>query len=131
MMSSQGASPPSFRRALQAEVDHHEQASVVRLIGELDAEDAPAVRTLLAEQVLRGTGNLVVDLSGLTFLDSAGLAALVAAHKGTRSAGTSLLLAAPRPAIVRILSITGLDSLLVRTASVEDALAHLARADGS
>lgn len=116
---------PAFRRSLRAELQTSDRASVVRLIGELDADDAPTVRALLAEQVLRGPGSLVVDLSRLTFIDSAGLAALVAAHKGTRSAGTSLVLAAPTPAVVKVLAITGLSAVLMTAPTVEHALEQL------
>lgn len=125
MTSAPEPSVPSFRRSLRAELETSDRASVVRLIGELDADDAPTVRALLAEQVLRGPGSLVVDLSGLTFIDSAGLAALVAAHKGTRTAGTSLLLAAPTPAVVKVLAITGLNAVLMTAPSVEAALEQL------
>ena len=125
MTSAAEPSVPPFRRALSAELETSDRASVVRLIGELDADDAPAVRALLAEQVLRGPGSLVVDLSALTFIDSAGLAALVAAHKGTRSAGTRLLLAAPTPAVVKVLAITGLNAVLTTAPSVEAALKEL------
>lgn len=125
MTSTPEPSVPAFQHSLRAEVETSARASVVRLIGELDADDAPAVRALLAEQVLRGPGSLVVDLSDLTFIDSAGLAALVAAHKGTRAAGTTLLLAAPTPAVVRVLGITGLNAVLVTAPSVEAALEQL------
>ena len=125
MTSAPEPAVPPFRRALRAELETSEHASIVRLIGELDADDAPTVRALLAEQVLRGPGSLVVDLSRLDFIDSAGLAALVAAHKGTWSAGTSLLLAAPTPPVLKVLAITGLNAVLTTAPSVEAALQQL------
>lgn len=116
---------PVFRRSLRAEIA--DDAPVLRLIGELDAEDAPAVRHLLAEQILTGGGSLVLDLSELTFIDSAGLAALIAAHKGTRSAGTSLVLAQPSAAVRKVLSLTGLNGILRTAPTVEAALEDLRR----
>lgn len=115
---------PSSPR-LQVTLERLERASVLRLVGELDADDAPAVRTMLAEQVLGGSGSLVLDLSELTFIDSAGLAALIAAHKGTRSAGTSFLLAGVSPAVAKILSVTGLDAVLTVAPTVQEALAAM------
>lgn len=100
-------------------------ACVVRIAGELDASDAPRVRALLAEQVLSGTGSLVLDLSALSFIDSAGLAAIIAAHKGTRSAGTRLVLAGPSEAVRKVLAVTGLASVLTVADSVEAALAEV------
>ncbi len=108
---------------LQVTLDLDAKTTVLHLAGELDADDAPAVRTLLAEQVLSGSGSLVVDLSGLTFIDSAGLAALIAAHKGTRSAGTSLVLAGLSAPVAKIMSVTGLDGVLTVAPTVEAALA--------
>lgn len=116
---------PDQRTALVVEVDEHERASVVRLVGELDADQAPALRKLLAERVLSGPGHLVLDVAGLTFLDSSGLATLIAVHKGTRSAGTSLVLAGPGPAIVKVLALTGLQSVLHTAPSVQQALDDL------
>ena len=113
------------RELLSYEVAEHDRASVVRLTGELDAHQAPALRSLLAEQVLTGPGNLVLDLSGLTFIDSSGLAALIAAHKGTQAAGTSFVLAGPGAAVTKVLALTGLRTVLATAPSVEEALASL------
>ena len=108
---------------LAVEVEQSERASVVRLVGELDADQTPALRRTLAEQVLTGPGHLVLDLSGLTFLDSSGLATLLAVHKGTSAAGTSFVLAAPSAAVTKVLAIAGLRSVLTTAPSVEAALA--------
>lgn len=109
-------------RSLRTDVADVRGVCVVRLVGELDADDTPTVRRLLAEQVLTGTGSLVLDLSELTFIDSAGLAALIAAHKGTQTAGTSLLLAGASPAVAKVLAVTGLDAVLRSAPTVEAAV---------
>jgi anti-sigma B factor antagonist len=63
----------------------HEDAAVVRLGCErLDLVTAPGVRGLLAELVRGGNQRLVLDLSDVAFLDSAGLGALVATLKRLR-----------------------------------------------
>ena len=117
--------PSRGRAALSADVEQGDRACLVRLAGELDADAAPGLRSLLAEQVLVGSGSVVLDLSELAFIDSAGLAALIAAHKGTRAAGTSFVLAGPSPAVVKVLAVTGLDAVLTTAPTVEDALALL------
>jgi len=116
---------PRERGPLDVEVQQHERACVVRLAGELDAEQAPGLRSLLADRVLSGPGHLVLELSGLTFIDSSGLATLIAVHKGTRAAGTSLVLARPSDAVTKVLALTGLRTVLATAPSVEDALAAL------
>ena len=75
---------------------------------------------LLAEQLLAGPGNLVIDLSGLSFIDSAGLAVLIAADKGMRRAGTRLVLAAPRAPVDKVLRLTGLSAVLTTAPTVEE-----------
>ena len=116
------ASDPSH--VLRTEVRQTGDVTVVRLVGELDADDAPAVRALLLQHATSGRG-LVVELSELAFVDSAGLAALVAAHKAARAAGRTVLLAAPSPTVQKVLSITGLHALLTTACSVPAALVLL------
>ncbi|MBC7375098.1 MAG: STAS domain-containing protein [Frankiales bacterium] len=111
---------------MDSAVSHHPYAAVVALSGELDAHTAAQLRTLLAEQLLAGPGNLVLDLSALSFIDSAGLATLIAADKGTRRAGMKLVLAAPAPAVRKVLKITGIDGVLATKDTVDEALALLA-----
>jgi len=55
--------------------------AVVVLAGELDALSAPIVRGELEGVVSEGTGDVVVDLGGVTFMDSSGAGALVFLHK--------------------------------------------------
>lgn len=111
---------------MQSAVSQHPHAAVVTLSGELDAHTAARLRTLLAEQLLAGPGNLVLDMSGLSFIDSAGLASLIAADKGTRRAGMRLVLAAPQPPVRKVLALTGIDAVLSTADSVDAALALLA-----
>ncbi len=110
---------------MESAVSQHPQAAVVALSGELDAHTAAQLRTLLAEQLLAGPGNLILDLSALSFIDSAGLATLIAADKGTRRAGMKLVLAAPAPSVRKVLAITGLESVLATADTVDEALTLL------
>lgn len=118
------------REPLRIEVEQHDRATVVRLVGELDAEQAAGVRSVLAESVLAGPGHVVVDLARLTFIDSSGLATLVAAHKGSRASGTSFVLAAPSARVAKVLALTGLRTVFETAPSVEQALAALPPARG-
>lgn len=110
---------------MESLLSQHPYAAVVALTGELDAHTVGRLRSLLAEHLLAGPGNLVIDLSGLTFIDSAGLAVLIAADKGVRRAGTRMVLAAPRAPVSKVLSLTGLDAVLTTTRTVDEALALL------
>jgi len=111
---------------MEAVLSQHPYAAVVALSGELDADTAARLRALLAEQLLAGPGNLVIDMSGLTFIDSAGLAVLVAADKGMRRAGSRMVLAAPRAPVSKVLRLTGLTAVLTTATTVDEALGLLA-----
>jgi anti-sigma B factor antagonist len=67
---------------------------VVVLRGELDVAGAAKVAASLTVVAVGGR-SVIVDLKGLEFIDSSGLAALVRARQHARQAGSDLLLAAP------------------------------------
>ncbi|MGW0481645.1 STAS domain-containing protein [Nonomuraea sp. NPDC003214] len=81
--------------------------------GELDIATTPLLRARLREAAARGPGEVVLDLSGLTFADAAGLGALVSARLHAESAGTALVLAEVPASLARLLRITGLDAQLL------------------
>jgi len=86
--------------------------SVVTIAGELDMAAAGEVRAVLAEAVDAGD-DVVVDLVGLRFIDSSGLAALLVANKMALAARKSLRLRHPQDAVKRTLAITRLDRVFV------------------
>lgn len=103
----------------------HPHAVVVTLTGELDADTARRFRSLVAEHLLAGPGNMVLDLAGLSFVDSAGLAAMISADKGLRRAGMRLVLAAPPTPVRKIMRLTGIDAVLTTADTVPAALTLL------
>jgi anti-sigma B factor antagonist len=86
--------------------------AVVTAAGEIDSTSAPVLRDRLESLLDGDVADVCVDLTGVTFLDSAGLCVLAAAHR--RAAGQDVgfrVLAASR-AVIRPLQITGLWNLL-------------------
>jgi anti-sigma B factor antagonist len=86
--------------------------SVLALTGELDLAAAPAVRSHVVALTGAGVTRLVIDLSGVDFLDSAGLGVLVGARKRVRQADEvagEVRLVVPEPRLRRLLTLTGLD----------------------
>ena len=71
----------------------------------------------------RGRAAVVVDMSRTHFCDTAGLHALVGAHRRAQAEGSRVLLVVSANAVLRILAITGLDRVLARFSSLDDALA--------
>ncbi len=76
----------------------------IALSGEIDAHTAPAVATAIAAAE---HDPLIVDLSGVDFVDSSGLRVLLEAHQARQAAGSSLVLSAPSPAVRRVLDVAG------------------------
>ena len=77
---------------------------VVALHGELDLVDAQAVADALGAVAAREPW-IIVDLSGLEFIDVSGIAALSRGRRHARGAGGDLLLAAPQQRVQRVLAI--------------------------
>jgi anti-sigma B factor antagonist len=85
--------------------------AVVTASGELDLYTAPRLQTVLAALLREPVDRVVVDLSGVEFCDSTGMNVLLAAMKRVKENGGTFELAAPRPAVRRILQVTGLDTV--------------------
>jgi len=96
---------------------------VLRLAGEVDVATAPRLRDRLVQLINEGPPQLVVDLSGLSFIDSMGLGALVSGLKRARAHDGDLRLAGPSDHVAKVLSITRLDQAFLVGDSVEAALA--------
>jgi anti-sigma B factor antagonist len=83
---------------------------VVRVSGELDIRTCERLERMTGELVDVGR-RVVLDLSELTFCDSTGLAVLVRLHKRAETAGGTLVLRAPVPRVLNLLTLTGLTRL--------------------
>ncbi|MCA2228824.1 STAS domain-containing protein [Nonomuraea aurantiaca] len=84
-------------------------ATIVHLRGELDLATREAVRERLLRALQHSTSMLILDLSGVSFCDAAGLSVLVGVQRQARSLDIALGLAAPRPHVAKVLRLTGLD----------------------
>jgi len=71
-----------------------EAVTVVEIEGRLDAVSAPAVKSQLHELIEKGNRNLILDLHGIAFIDSAGLGTLVSCLRRCTAEGGDLRLAA-------------------------------------
>ncbi len=86
--------------------------TVVAVAGEIDLYTAPRLHSELAAAVMvDGPAQVVVDMAGVDFCDSTGMNVLLAALRRARERGGDLVLAGPRPAVRKILQVTGLESV--------------------
>ncbi len=103
-------------------VDRSEAATVVRLAGELDLYNAPALRETLVGLAGERPARLVLDLTEVEFVDSTALGVLIEA-RSRMDDRKAFLLAAPGLETHRALKISGLDQHLTVHATLADALA--------
>ena len=93
--------------SMDPSIRQNEDRVLVALRGELDVTDAASAAAALIALAARDC-EIIVDLAGLEFIDSSGLAALVLARRHARQAGGDLLLAAPQKQVLRLLTLTRL-----------------------
>lgn len=95
--------------ALQVNIEENADNTVVRVAGEVDAQSADELRGHLLQAA---GGRLVVDLSGVTFLDSAGLGALVSAHRVVAERGGAMAVTGAHGMVREVLAASRLDTVL-------------------
>jgi anti-anti-sigma factor len=93
-------------------IEEHAGAVHARLAGELDISTAPRLDDALMRVEADGPPLLVIDLSGLDFMDSTGLRLLISADARAREAGRRLVLVQGNEMVQRVLRITRLDERL-------------------
>ncbi|MFJ9041851.1 STAS domain-containing protein [Streptomyces sp. NPDC102406] len=90
-----------------------DRSMVIRLSGELDYVTCRSLTEQVTEVlVCSGAGSVVLDLSQVSFCDSAGLSLLLGAYRRTEERGIHLVLASPPEQLRRILRMTGVDQVL-------------------
>ena len=81
------------------------------LIGDLDMAGAPVLRQSVVQEVSKGNNFLVLDLSGLTFIDSAGLGAIIGGLRRVRSHEGDLLLVGLNDELPKVFELCELDQI--------------------
>lgn len=106
---------------LAVSIDQVPGGRLVEVSGEVDLHTAPRLRAALDEAVGDATSGagpgaatpaVLVDLAGVSFIDSTGLGELMAAHKALDAAGGRLHLVVVTDRVARVLALTGLDEVL-------------------
>lgn len=105
---------------LEMNVEETDDYTVCRPSGELDAYSVGAFREALNR--LAGTSRLLIDLSSVPFMDSAGLGALIGGIRRAREADGEVAVVCDRPSLSRLLHTTGFDRIVPVTESVDEAL---------
>jgi anti-sigma B factor antagonist len=111
---------PTFTLDLEKVPTSNEAVTLVRAKGKLSLETVnDFIKALRPEPA----NYLVLDMSGVTFLDSAGVGSLVSLFVNRRSQGKTFALAALAPQAGAVVTVAGLQNLLPVYKSVEEAVA--------
>ena len=112
---------------LEITVEHHDGYVLCRPTGELDAYTVALFREALT--ALGEEKYVLVDLSDVPFMDSAGLGALIGGIRRARENDGDVAVACNRPALTRLLHTTGFDRIVPVRESVEEAVLALGEDD--
>ncbi len=102
-----------------------ETVQTLALAGEIDLHTAPDVRRRGSRTLV--TGDLVLDVSAVTFFDSAGIHLLLELNQAAAAHGHRIVLAAPPARVLKILLLTGTQDRFDVFSSVECATRSLRR----
>lgn len=109
---------------LEIEVVDSDGYTLCRPVGELDAYTVNDFREALGQAT--SASHLLIDLSNVPFMDSAGLGALIGGIRRTRELGGEVAVACGRPTLTRLLHTTGFDRIVPVEETVESAAQVLA-----
>jgi anti-sigma B factor antagonist len=83
----------------------------VRVVGELDSYTSPDLWDCVSALGAEGATRVVVDLGGVDFIDSTAMGVLVNGLKLLRAGDGDMVLKDPRPPVIRVMKLTGLDTV--------------------
>lgn len=84
---------------------------IVELSGRLVMADAPEARQQLKTIIEAGHGKLILDLAGVSFMDSSGLSVLISAYKSIRAKGGDMVLLGLTPTVQSLIELTRLQQV--------------------
>ena len=94
---------------------------IVRVSGEIDIQSGPELRAELLGVIRRHGARLHLDLTGVTFIDCAGISVLLAARRRAQLEGGSLRVLRASPRVRRVIALTRLGPVLMPMALLDAA----------
>jgi anti-sigma B factor antagonist len=112
--------------AVTARESAGEPYTLVEITGEADVTNRDELRGILDTEVAQQPGMLILDLSGLRFMDSSALHVILQANRALDRQGGVMALVGPQEAVAKMLRLTTADRLVPVFGSVAEAVAGLA-----
>jgi anti-sigma B factor antagonist len=109
---------------VQIVVHTHDEGdwTVLTVAGDLDVVGAPDLRQFVMTAVRKGNHRLIVDLTGVDFVDSFGLGVIIGALKRTRLLDGDMRLVVPEPRIRRVFELCDLDRVFTLHRTLAEAV---------
>lgn len=112
---------------LKIDITHPNRAALAAVAGEVDLYSSPQLRSALLKLAAGKPPAIVVDLAGVTYLDSSGLATLIEALQESAKYAGKFVLSGLRPEVRSVFELSRLDKVFEIYDSSEDALIHLSQ----
>ena len=107
--------------------EKHDNYTLVKFsTDKLDAVVSPDLKSELLLINKQGEKNILIDLESVRYCDSSGLSALLIGNRLCKECGGSFILSTMQPAVIKLLTISQLDSILKATKTFDEALDLLA-----
>lgn len=102
--------------------------TILELSGEIDVGQAPDLRELLIKLLEQNAGRLLVDMSDVVYIDSAGLSVLIAANRRAQSLGGNFALSNPQKPVQQVFRLTRMNKVFQIYTSVTEGVSALGTA---
>ena len=110
------------------ERDLDQDSVIITVAGEIHATTAPEFSERLNDAIAGGKTGVILDLTGVEFIDSTGLSVLLNGLRRVTRVRGSMVLACANPTVLRLFEITKLDSTFEIVPSCDEAIARLRQA---
>lgn len=107
---------------LETEVHQTEAYPVLAVKGEIDVYTAPLFKQAVGGLLENGATHVIIDMQGVTYMDSSGFGTLLGATRRLRPEGGALHLVGVAPMVLRMLHLTRLDTVIELHPDLDDAV---------
>ncbi len=102
--------------------ENRDDVVVLSLVGKIDIDSSPELKSKVLDLIEEGNKNILIDFSGVSFMNSSGLGTLINVVKEARSKEASLTIVSPTTFIKSLFKLTQLDKIFTIYDSMEEAL---------
>jgi anti-sigma B factor antagonist len=102
-------------------IERHDRVLIIRPVGEIDLARSPSLRVQMMQLQDEPYDRLIIDLGGVPYMDSSGVATLVEAMQAARRMRRSLVVCSLQDKVRSIFEIAKLDSIFTLAADVDEA----------